>query len=174
MNLDSFYEKLRSVKSPVVVDVWAPWCMPCHMIEPALEQLGREYKGKVEVLKINADENLDLLQALHIRGIPTLLAFNGDQEITRSTGALPLKSLERLFEAAQTGAAPIRKKGLSITDRMIRAAIGAAFLGLILVNGFSFLWIALAGIFLFSAVYDRCPIWKAVTARVSQLVEQRR
>jgi thioredoxin 1 len=144
------------------------------MIEPAMEKLDREYKGKVEILKINADENLDLLQALRISGIPTLLAYNGDQEITRTTGAQSLKSLERLFEAAATGSAPIRKKGLSVTDRMIRALVGIAFLGLIWANGFSFLWLALAGIFLFSAVYDRCPIWKALTSRVSQLVEQRK
>ena len=87
MSKDDFYEELRTSPNPVVVDFSAPWCGPCRFIEPAIEQLSQEYSGRVDVWKVNADEETNLLRSLHVYGIPTLIAFHAGQEIGRHTGA---------------------------------------------------------------------------------------
>jgi thioredoxin len=86
MPIEDFLEKLHGSPSPVVVDFWAPWCGPCRAIAPIIERLGQEYSGQVEVWKVNADEEPDLLRSLRIYGIPTLIAFHAGQEIGRRTG----------------------------------------------------------------------------------------
>jgi thioredoxin 1 len=169
LDKEQFDEKISQSPLPVVVDIWAPWCMPCRMIEPAMEKLGHEYDQRVDVLKINSDEHGSLVQSLGVRSIPTLIAYHNGQEMVRRSGALPLSALKDLFQTALDGAAP-PKRGLQRNDRLIRLAAGLALLGVGIYTGFTWWLLGMAGVVLFSTVYDRCPVWRAVSARLGQLL----
>jgi thioredoxin 1 len=71
---------------PVLVDFWAPWCMPCRMLAPTIDQLAAEYTGKAKVVKVNTDENQDLAGKYGIRGIPTLILFKNGEPVDRVVG----------------------------------------------------------------------------------------
>jgi thioredoxin 1 len=163
-----FLRKLNGSSRPVVVDFWAPWCGPCKMIEPVLRRLEGEYSGQVELWRVNADDHADLLRHFNIYGIPTVVAFQGDREVSRSTGAGSLGALQRLFEAALKGEAP-EQEGIDFTERALRMGAGLLLVGLAAWGGFSGAYLALAalgGAIAFSAVHDRCPIWQAIAPRV--------
>ncbi len=168
MKETEFFARLKKSPHPVVVDFWAPWCGPCHMIEPAIKKLGQDYTGQVDVWKVNADESQDLLRKLKIFGIPTLVTFKDGQEVTRRTGAASPAVLAGLFEAALTGVKPV-PAGLMPRDRILRLVI-ALVLGFLAYQGhFSGGYIllgALAAVVAFSAFYDRCPIYKMVSSRL--------
>jgi thioredoxin 1 len=170
MNNTDFFEKLKSNPRPVVVDFWAPWCVPCRTIEPVMKKLGEKYKGQVDVWKVNADERPELLRTLKIYGIPTLVAFKDGQVVARRTGAASMDALAGLFEAALSGEQPTRT-GLAPLDRVLRLVIGAVLLFLAFQNhfaGFNLLVAVAGGVIAFSAVYDRCPIYRAVSARLKE------
>ena len=78
----------------VVVDFWAPWCGPCKMISPIIEQLANQYSGKVVFGKVNVDENQSIAQRYSVQGIPTLLIFKNSQVIDRLVGAVPKAYIE--------------------------------------------------------------------------------
>lgn len=82
---------LQKEGKKVLLDLWAPWCGPCRSLIPRLENLDSQY-GDVEFVKINVDENRDFAVAQGIRSVPTVIIFNGEQEITRITGAQPDQS----------------------------------------------------------------------------------
>lgn len=81
-------EVLRS-PLPVMVDVWAPWCGPCRMIAPVVEELAKEFAGRAKVVKLNSDENQRVPSQYQIQGIPTLLFFKNGQLADRVVGAVP-------------------------------------------------------------------------------------
>ena len=78
-------EVLKSIK-PVLVDFWAPWCMPCKIIAPAVEKLAEELKEQVTVLKFNVDENPAVATDLSVMNIPTLILFKDGKEVSRIIG----------------------------------------------------------------------------------------
>lgn len=171
MNNGKFVERLRKSPRPVVVDFWAPWCAPCQAIGPRVEKLGKDYAGRVDVWKINADEQPEILQALRIFGIPTLIAYHNGTEVTRRTGAASPAVLAGLFEAALAGVKPA-PVGLGLSERLLRLGAGAVLVGLAVQGHFAGGYLALAGlaaVILFSAVYDRCPIYRAVSTRLGEL-----
>jgi len=173
MSDNEFFERLRQNPRPVVVDFWATWCGPCRMIEPALKKVEKDYTGRVDVWKVNADEHPDLLRQLRIYGIPTLVGFNAGDEVARQTGVASPGSLGALFEAALSGVKPVRT-GLAPMERLLRFTIGISMVGLAFTGGFSGLYLLLAGLggaVMFSAVYDRCPIWQAVAPRLKALLK---
>jgi thioredoxin len=168
MNKNELLDKLKTNPNPVVIDFWAPWCGPCRMIEPFIKKLSAEYEGRVDVWKINADEEPDLLRSLNIYGIPTLAAYHNGQEVARRTGAGSPAALSTLFEAALSGNKPVNL-GPTPLDRLIRLVAGTALFFLAYQGQFSGWYLILAGLgaaVAFSAVYDRCPIYRAVSARL--------
>ena len=146
-----FRARLRDHAGPVVVDFWAPWCGPCRAMAPALAELEIAFTGRVEVWKIDVDSEAEVAAALGVRVIPTLVAFNGEQEVTRVVGAPARRRLRALFEQAVTGVAVVL--GMEPRDRAMRAVAG---LGLALIawrTGEPVLFVA-AGLLLLAASYD--------------------
>ena len=83
---------------PILLDIWAPWCGPCRMVAPILEEIGQERHGKLLVLKINSDENQDMSNKLKVSGIPTLILFSGGKEADRISGAHPKRALDQWLD----------------------------------------------------------------------------
>lgn len=78
----------------LVVDCWAPWCGPCRMMSPVIDELAADFKGKITFAKLNTDENQGTAQSYQVMAIPTLLIFKSGKLVDRKTGALPMKVLE--------------------------------------------------------------------------------
>jgi thioredoxin 1 len=170
MTDEEFYQRLSQNPLPVVVDFWAPWCGPCRAVEPTLKKIGGEYTGRVDVWKVNADEHPELLRQLRIYGIPTLIGFKSGQEVARQTGVSSPQALSNLFEAAISGEKPA-KAGMGMIDRILRLALGLALLLLAFTGGFSGFYLIAAiagGLVMFSAVHDRCPVWKAIKSYLGE------
>lgn len=87
-----------SKTQPVIVDFWASWCRPCLMLSPTVEELAREHAGKVKVVKLNVDENINTPGKYNIRGIPTLLVFKGGQVADQVVGAVPKEQIEKVIQ----------------------------------------------------------------------------
>ncbi|MBL8956616.1 MAG: thiol reductase thioredoxin [Myxococcaceae bacterium] len=102
VNAEALARAAASSPVPVVVDVWAPWCPPCRAVSPVLDQIAKERRGKVVVLKVNSDESP--LPHLGIQAIPTFLIYKGGREIDRKSGALPKHLLDAwIAESAAAG-----------------------------------------------------------------------
>jgi len=89
-NFDNFLKE----KEFVIVDFWAPWCMPCRMVSPIIENLSKKYEGKISFGKLNVDQQQDIAVKFGIMSIPTIIIFQNGKEVDRIIGAMP----EEMFE----------------------------------------------------------------------------
>ena len=93
LSLDNFDNEISSSNIPVLVDFWAEWCGPCKSLGPILEEISKDLKDKLQVVKVNLDENQDLAMKYSIRSIPTLLLFKEGKLVDTKVGLLPKSDL---------------------------------------------------------------------------------
>ncbi|MEQ8274426.1 MAG: thioredoxin [Deltaproteobacteria bacterium] len=97
---DNFQQEVLESDVPVLVDFWAPWCAPCRMIAPAVEQLAGEFGEKAKVGKVNIDEHPSVAQTYGVMSIPTLLVFKGGQPVQQIVGAVAKGQIQSMVEKA--------------------------------------------------------------------------
>jgi thioredoxin 2 len=97
---DTFTEVAEAASLPVVVDLWAPWCGPCRMVSPALEQLATDLAGQIKLVKVNVDDSPKLQQRFGVQAIPTLMVLRDGKVVARQAGAAPPAALRAWVEEA--------------------------------------------------------------------------
>jgi thioredoxin 1 len=96
----TFARDVLQSETPVLVDFWAEWCSPCRKVEPLLVEIASEMAGKVEIVKLNIDENPETAMAYRVMSVPTLTIFKGGQPIQSVAGARPKGDLIRFIESS--------------------------------------------------------------------------
>ena len=130
------------------------------MTKPILDKLGKEFADEVDFLPVNADQSREVLEQYRIFGIPTVIAFQNGKEVARLTGAQNEAGYRAVFDALAQG----KEVTIPMTqfDRMLRLGAGALFITVGVSTG-SWLVAGIGGILAFLGIYDRCPIWNALT-----------
>jgi thioredoxin 1 len=98
VNDTEFQEKVLDSSTPVIVDFWAPWCGPCRMVAPVLDELAKEYNEKVIIAKVNTDENPQWATRYGVQGIPTMLFVRNGEIVDRIVGAHPKPSIQQRLD----------------------------------------------------------------------------
>jgi thioredoxin 1 len=96
----NFQQEVLENKAPVIVDFWAPWCGPCRMVSPIIDELATEYEGKMVVGKMNVDENPQIAGNFNVMSIPTVMVFKDGKPVKAMVGAQGKDSYKKAFEEA--------------------------------------------------------------------------
>jgi thioredoxin 2 len=99
---DATFAAASDTRLPVLVDLWAPWCGPCRVVGPAVEEATRRFAGRMKTVKVNVDEAPAVASRFAVQGVPTLLVLHRGREAARQVGALPATALERWVEGFLT------------------------------------------------------------------------
>ncbi len=99
VSADSFETDVLKSDAPVLVDYWAEWCGPCKMIAPILDEVSKDYSDKLQVAKVNVDDNQDIASKYGIRGIPTLMLFRNGAVVATKVGALSKSQLTAFLDS---------------------------------------------------------------------------
>lgn len=94
----TFQQEVLDNDVPVLVDFWAPWCGPCRMVAPVVDEIALQYDGQLKVVKVNTDENPKIASEYGIRSIPTLMIFKGGEKVDMVVGAVPKTTLANTLE----------------------------------------------------------------------------
>lgn len=94
----TFEDEVLNADVPVLVDFWAPWCGPCRMIAPLIDELASEYQGKMKAVKLNTDESPNVAGQYGIRSIPTVMIFKNGEKLDTVIGAVPKQTLQNTLE----------------------------------------------------------------------------
>jgi thioredoxin 1 len=100
INETNFEKEVLSSDKPVLVDFWAPWCSPCKMLSPVIEEIASQYNGKSKVFKVNTDENMSLSAKFQITSIPCLILFKNGEVLNKIVGFRPKGDIEKLINSA--------------------------------------------------------------------------
>jgi thioredoxin 1 len=168
MNLSEFQHKISTSEKPILIDFWAAWCTPCMVTKPVLEKLAVEYSDQIEFVPVNADEAQEILRRFRVMGIPSVITLRNGQEVGRVTGAQNERTYHAMFAALAEG----REIEVPITplNRFLRLGAGAFFI-MLGVSAQNWIMVGIGGVIAFIGMYDRCPVWQAVT-RVFKRKEQ--
>jgi thioredoxin 1 len=101
---DEFESEVLQSEQPVIVDFWAQWCAPCHVVAPVLDEIAAERPDEIRLVKVNIDEEPELAQRYGIMSIPTIVLFKGGVPAAAAIGAQPKRMLERSLGLAENGA----------------------------------------------------------------------
>ena len=93
-----FDEEVIQSELPVLIDFWAPWCGPCRALAPVIDEISKDYEGRVKVGKVNVDENPEITMKFSIRSIPTLIAFKNGEVSDQIIGAVPKSEIEKVLD----------------------------------------------------------------------------
>ena len=98
ITIENFENEVMKSNIPVLIDFWAPWCGPCRMMGPVIEQLAEEYEGKAKVGKVNVDEEGELSQAFGVMSIPTIVLIKDGKVVKQAVGARPKAEVEAMLQ----------------------------------------------------------------------------
>ena len=100
LNDSTFESEVLRSEAPVLVDFWAPWCGPCRILAPVVEEIATSYSGRLKVGKLNVDDNQETTMTYGIRSIPTLIIFKNGKALDQIIGAVPKSEIERMVKKA--------------------------------------------------------------------------
>lgn len=98
VNDQNFEEEVLQSELPVFVDFWAPWCGPCRIVGPVVEEIAKEYEGKLKVCKVNVDDANHTAVKYQVMSIPTLAVFKNGEVVAKTVGALPKPEIEKILK----------------------------------------------------------------------------
>ncbi|MBT3668898.1 MAG: thioredoxin fold domain-containing protein [Chloroflexi bacterium] len=163
MKLSEFQNILAQSEKPLVVDIWAPWCVPCKLTKPILENLAKEYFERIDFIPIDADSSPEIIQHYKILGIPTILAFRDGNLVAKETGVKNKASYESMVNSLIKGERI--QTSFTTFDRLLRIS-SSLLLGGVGISTENWVLLFVGGIVAFLGIYDRCPIWTAITKKI--------